>query len=136
VAHKILLVDDDEPIRDFLAEVLKNARYEVRTASDGHEALEQLESEEPDLLVTDLLMPRMDGYELCVEVRKASSVPIVAITGSGGPTDMERAFRSGADAFLPKPFDISELKTQIETLIAQHRARSSPSGPESIVVSE
>ena len=93
--------------------------------------LEQFELEPPDLVIADIRMPGMDGLELCREIRKTSTVPIVMMSGDERTSDMERAFRSGADAFLPKPFDIGELKTQIETLIAQRRARLSSLDPDS-----
>ena len=114
---KILVVDDDDAIRALVARMLKMAGYETCTARDGHEALEQFRAERPDFVVTDLVMPRMDGFELCRRVREFSSVPIIVMTGFGTIYRSE-AVRVGANLFLAKPFGADELLSHVASLLS------------------
>ena len=118
-AHRVLVVDDEEPTRTLLAEILSGEGYSVTAAADGYEALEKFRLEQPDLLITDLTMPVMDGYELCQRVREISQVPIIVITGLNLSDDgKEKAFSVGADSFLKKPFQTGELLAQVRALLA------------------
>ena len=118
--RKIQIVDDEPGLLDLLAEILATEGYEVVTSSDGIDALIQFSLEAPDLLITDLNMPRMDGSELCRRVRTQSSLPIIVMSATSfSAEDKAEAFRNGADAFLVKPFDLAELRTQIEALLAR-----------------
>jgi DNA-binding response OmpR family regulator len=115
--HKILVVDDTREIREFVADVLKIWGYEVSTAVDGYGAVDQFELDKPDMLITDLMMPRMDGYELCQIIRRSSSVPIVVMTALRGDEGAFEAFKAGADAFVPKPIDLGGFQIQVGALL-------------------
>jgi len=114
---KILVVDDCDAIREGMAEVLKKRGYEVATAVDGLDAIVQFVLFRPELLVTDLAMPKMDGFVLCRTLRAISSVPIIAVTGQLSGEARFKAFEAGADACLSKPFDIGELMAQVRRLL-------------------
>ena len=114
----VLLVEDNEAIRELLAGVLRRAGHEVLTASDGVEGLEQFHLQQPDLLVTDLNMPRMNGYELCHHVREISAVPTVLMTAAILDDRGIDPISGGVDAFLSKPFGSSELLAVIDSFFA------------------
>ena len=113
----MLIVDDDNAIRQLVARILEMAGYETCTARDGHEALEQFRAERPDLVVTDLVMPLMDGFELCRRIREYSSVPIIVMTGSG-IIERSEAVRAGANLLLTKPFGADELLSHVASLLS------------------
>jgi len=115
--HKVLAVDDDCSIRLLMVDLLTRAGYEVSTAKDGHDALEKFELDEPDLIITDLTMSCMDGYELCRKIRETSSVPILVVTAWAGLEEKCKAFEAGANAFMRKPFELPELWAQVEALL-------------------
>ncbi len=118
MAEKVLVVDDEDDIRELLVEVLVKDGYETCAAADGYEALQQFRAEKPNLLVVDLLIPRMNGYELCRRIRQSSSVPIAVITAIGTEEeDRTRAFDVGADAFLTKTFSSDEFLAQVHGLL-------------------
>jgi len=112
-----VLVADDEPrILTFLKVKLKASGYEVLTADNGLEALEQVQSQEPDLLVLDVVMPGMDGFETLKQVRALSSVPVIILSGKEANTDKVRGLELGADDYLAKPFSPDELVARIEAV--------------------
>ena len=113
---RILAVDDEERILNFLRSKLKASGYEVLTASNGLEGLEQAQTQEPDLIVLDLLMPRMDGLEMLKEVRSFSNVPVIILTARGTDVDRIKGLQLGADDYLPKPFNPDELVARIEAV--------------------
>ena len=113
---RILVVDDEERIVHFLTTKLKASGYEVLTAGDGVAGLEQAQAQEPDLIVLDLLMPRMDGLEMLKELRSFSSVPVIILTAKGADADRIKGLRLGADDYLPKPFNPDELVARIEAI--------------------
>jgi len=113
---RILVVDDEERIRNFLRAKLKASGYEVLTATNGLEGLEQAQAQEPDLIVLDLLMPKMDGLEMLKELRTFSEVPVIILTGKGADTDKIKGLQLGADDYLPKPFNPDELVARIEAI--------------------
>ena len=115
--HKVLVVDDRQEIRDLLADILKARGYAVSAATDGYDALTQFALDWPDLLITDLTMPGMDGYELCRITRGISSVPIMVITAQLGAEERSKALAAGADVFVSKPFDVAEFWSQVEALV-------------------
>ena len=117
MAKKILVVDDHQPIAILLVGFLKRSGFDTCTACDGREALEVFQREQPDLLITDVAMPHMDGLELSRQVRAISNIPIIIMTGGSG-RHLKAAFDAGADSYLLKPFDLVELKTQINLLLA------------------
>jgi two-component system KDP operon response regulator KdpE len=120
---RILVVDDEERILHFLTTKLKASGYEVLTAGDGVQGLEQLQAQEPDLVVLDLLMPRMDGLEMLKELRSFSAVPVIILTAKGADADRIKGLQLGADDYLPKPFNPDELVARIEAI----RRRLKPS---------
>jgi DNA-binding response OmpR family regulator len=113
---RILAVDDEERVLNFLRSKLKASGYEVLTASNGLEALEQAQAQEPDLIVLDLLMPRMDGLETLKELRTFSSVPVILLSAKGADTDRIKGLGLGADDYLPKPFNPDELVARVEAV--------------------
>jgi CheY-like chemotaxis protein len=110
VAH-ILLIDDDDSVRRSLAKILERAEHRVTAAADGAEGLRALQEDRPDLIITDVYMPEMDGIEILIRIRDADpELPVVVISGGGfAPADfvLEDASQLGADAILSKPFERS-----------------------------
>ncbi len=113
---RILVVDDEERIVHFLTTKLKASGYDVLTAGDGVQGLEQLQAQEPDLVVLDLLMPKMDGLEMLQQLRSFSSVPVIILTARGADADRIKGLKLGADDYLPKPFNPDELVARIEAI--------------------
>jgi len=112
----ILVVDDEERILNFLRSKLKASGYEVFTANNGVEGLEQAQAQEPDLIVLDLLMPKMDGLEMLKQLRSFSAVPVIILTAKGADADIIKGLQLGADDYLPKPFNPDELVARIEAV--------------------
>jgi DNA-binding response OmpR family regulator len=113
---RVLAVDDEERILNFLSSKLKASGYEVLTARNGIEGLEQAQAQEPDLIVLDLLMPKMDGLEMLKELRSFSAVPVIILTAKGADADRIKGLQLGADDYLPKPFNPDELVARIEAI--------------------
>jgi DNA-binding response OmpR family regulator len=113
---RVLLVDDEERILNFLRAKLKATGYDVLTASNGAEAIEQAQAQEPDLVVLDLLMPRMDGFETLKELRSFSPVPVIILSAKGADADKIKGLGLGADDYLQKPFNPDELVARIEAV--------------------
>jgi DNA-binding response OmpR family regulator len=113
---RILIVDDEERILNFLSTKLKALGYGVLTASNGLEALEQAQAQEPDLIVLDLIMPKMDGFETLKELRSFSSVPVIILSAKGADVDKIKGLGLGADDYLQKPFNPDELVARIEAV--------------------
>ncbi|MBM3132146.1 MAG: response regulator transcription factor [Chloroflexi bacterium] len=121
--YRILAVDDEERILNFLKSKLNASGYEVLTAQNGVEALEKVRAEEPDLVLLDVLMPRMDGIETLKQLRTFSSVPVIVLSAKGSDTDKVKGLNLGADDYISKPFNPSELLARIEAV--KRRANSS-----------
>jgi len=115
--HKILVVEDDERILNFLRSKLKASGYEVITASNGIQGLEQIHAQEPSLIVLDLLMPKMGGLDMLKELRNFSGVPVIILTAKGEDVDKIRGFELGADDYLTKPFNPEELVARINAVM-------------------
>ena len=113
---RILVVDDEERVLNFLRSKLRALGYEVLTASNGLEALEQAQAQEPDMIVLDLIMPKMDGFETLKELRSFSPVPVIVLSARGADVDKIKGFKLGADDYLPKPFNPDELVARIEAV--------------------
>lgn len=120
----ILVVEDDETSRNMLAYLLDKAGYQVRTAGDGREALEQSRSQHPDLIVMDVQMPVLDGYQAARECKNDPAlhhIPIVAVTAVAMVGDREKVFAAGFDAYITKPIVPEEVVAQIETMLPADR---------------
>lgn len=114
---KILVVDDESQITRVLRRSLTAHRYSVRTAADGLSALDTFHDWKPDLIISDLQMPEMDGIELCREIRKISSVPIIVLSVKGEERTKIEALDAGADDYVTKPFSIDELMARIRAAL-------------------
>ena len=112
----ILLVDDEERILNFLKTKLKMLSYEVILASNGVEALEQVQGQEPDLVVLDVMMPKKDGFETLKELRTFSPVPVIMLSARGDDSDRIKGLEIGADDYIAKPFNPDELVARIEAI--------------------
>lgn len=122
---RILIVDDDGGTREVLKTVLEKKGYSVEVARDGEEALEMALEGVPDLLLTDVMMPRMDGWTLVKRLRSRSEfalVPVIFLTQLTSADDRIRGFRLGADDYIPKPVDFDELVTRVERAVERRRA--------------
>ena len=113
----MLVVDDDDDIRLLLEELLRGAGYGVETANDGRAALRAFHVNPTDLVVLDLSMPELDGFETLERLRDLSDVPVILLTARGGEIDKVRGFRAGADDYVVKPFGRQELLARIEALL-------------------
>jgi DNA-binding response OmpR family regulator len=113
---RILVVDDEERILNFLSTKLKASGYGVFTAPNGVKGLEQVQAQEPDLVVLDLLMPKMDGLDMLKQLRTFSPIPVIILTAKGADTDRIKGLQLGADDYLPKPFNPDELVARIEAI--------------------
>ncbi len=114
---KILVVDDEELLVKGIRFNLQNDGYDVITGSDGLEALQLMQSEKPDLVILDIMMPRMDGLTACAKIRESSNVPIILLTAKTEDMDKLIGFDQGADDYLTKPFNILELKARVRALL-------------------
>lgn len=121
----ILIVEDEARSVRFLRAILEAAGYNVIVASDGHVALETISAQEPDLVLLDILLPRMDGYEVCRRVREFSSVPILMLSGKSDEADKVRGFNIGADDYLTKPFGAAELLARVRAVMRRARPATS-----------
>ncbi|MBY0012016.1 response regulator transcription factor [Paenibacillus typhae] len=114
----ILVVEDDKHVRRLLEAVLKREGYDVFTAEDGLKALEVLDVQHIDLIILDIMMPGMDGYEFAAEVRAANSqIPILMATAKHLPEDKKKGFRLGTDDYMTKPVDTEEMLLRIQALL-------------------
>ena len=112
----ILIVDDEDRIITFLKSKLKASGYEVLTASNGMEAIEQVKTHDPDLVVLDIVMPKKDGIETLKELREFSSIPVIMLSAKAADTDKIAGLTQGADDYLAKPFNPDELVARIEAI--------------------
>ena len=117
VAPTILVVEDESSIASFVALYLKNAGYTVRTASTGNDALTLAASEQPALIVLDLMLPDLDGIEVCKRIRQDSDVPILMLTARDEDVDKIIGLEVGADDYLTKPFNPRELVARIRSIL-------------------
>ncbi|MEL6322330.1 MAG: response regulator, partial [Cyanobacteria bacterium J06626_14] len=115
--RKILVVDDENAIRQILATRLSMGGYDVVVAANGEEALQVFAQEEPDLVVLDVMMPKLDGYSVCQELRKKTDVPIIMLTALGEIADRITGLEMGADDYLAKPFSPKELEARIKAIL-------------------
>ena len=122
----ILVVDDEPQITRVLKTTLSSHGYGIRTAADGDEALQTMKSWTPDLLITDLRMPNMDGLELCRHVRAHSQVPIIVLSVRGEERIKVQALDAGADDYVTKPFSTSELLARVRAALRRAMVKDEP----------
>lgn len=114
----VLVVEDDKNLKTLIIDNLKNNNYNTYEATNGEEALDALESNYVDLIISDIMMPNMDGFELIKELRRAEyNMPILIITAKGELRDKKQGFYLGADDYLVKPFNIEEMLIRVEALL-------------------
>lgn len=118
---KILIVDDDPHIRELVGLFLRNEGFEIYEASDGLKALELLESVKADMMILDVMMPNMDGWKLCAELRKSYDLPVLMLTAKGQTADKVKGFELGTDDYLVKPFEPVELVVRVKALLKRYR---------------
>jgi two-component system, OmpR family, response regulator len=118
---KILVVDDDPHIRELVHVFLRNAGLEVVEASDGVDALSKLDSVKVDLAVIDVMMPNMDGWELCQELKASLDIPILMLTAKAETANKLKGFELGTDDYLVKPFEPLELVARVNALLKRYR---------------
>lgn len=132
--EKILVVDDEASIRRILETRLSMIGYDVVTASDGEEALKTFRLSAPDLVVLDVMMPKLDGYGVCQELRKESDVPIIMLTALADVADRIAGLELGADDYMVKPFSPKELESRIRSVLRRRSNRTSAAGVVSLGV--
>ncbi len=117
---KILVVDDDVKIQMVVKIMLQKSDYEVRCVSSGLEAFQALAEYRPDLILLDVMMPGMDGYEVCRKLKadeKAKTIPVIMLTALGMGEDFEKALQNGADWYIVKPFNSRQLLSRVASLL-------------------
>jgi two-component system, cell cycle response regulator len=120
MARRILVVEDDEASRELVASILNEAGYLVTEAPDGHTALAQASAAKPDLVLLDLMMPGLDGFEVCRRLRRdpaTAPIPVIVLTAMGKAMDMDSAVSSGADDFVTKPIEPAALRTRVGAML-------------------
>lgn len=118
---KLLIIDDDAKLVQALELYLSKAGYEVITAADGLEGLQEMYAHRPDLIILDIMMPKMDGWKACRRIREVSDVPIIMLTARGQEYDKVKGLKQGADDYVAKPFGLKELETRVEAVLRRTR---------------
>jgi DNA-binding response OmpR family regulator len=121
MSQTILLVDDDESLRQVISQYLAQEGYRVISAGSGAEALKLFYSERPGAVLLDLMMPGMDGWEVCARLRELSDAPILLVTARTSQEDKLRGFRLGIDDYLSKPFSLAELAARLQAVLSRSR---------------
>ncbi len=114
---KILVVDDDQNICELLRLYIEKEGFEVVIANDGRKALEMFEQENPDLIMLDIMLPELDGWQVCREIRKKSQCPIIMLTAKGEVFDKVLGLELGADDYVVKPFEAKEVIARIKAVL-------------------
>ena len=115
--YKVLIVDDDKNIVDLLRMYLDKEGFETVSAFDGQEALAMFEAESPDLVLLDVMMPKMDGWQVCREIHRTSKTPVIMLTAKGETFDKVLGFDLGADDYVVKPFDVKEVLARVKAVL-------------------
>ena len=122
--YRIMIVDDDPHICELLSLYLNKEGYETLELHSGRHALEKLPNFAPQLIILDLMLPQMDGYQVCQEIRKTSAVPIIMLTAKGDVFDKVLGLELGADDYVVKPFDTKEVLARIKAVLRRYETRS------------
>ena len=129
---RILLVDDEQSIQTLLSYPLRKDGYHVTSAVDGREALQRFEEGRFDLVILDLMLPKLDGVEVCRELRSRSQVPIIMLTAKGSETDKVAGLEVGADDYITKPFSMREFRSRVKAALRRSRMGGEPLDEEPI----
>src|SRR5881396_2105388 len=120
--ERILIIEDETPMRTALADVLQGEGYRALTAADGKSGLRKAVEEKPDLILLDIMMPKLDGYAVCAELRRLENpVPVLMLTAKGQVEDRVTGLDAGADDYLVKPFSTEELLARVRALLRRSR---------------
>ncbi|MCB1881859.1 MAG: response regulator [Gammaproteobacteria bacterium] len=120
MTKKVLIVDDEQNIAISVEYLMRREGFDVSVAKDGEEGLSMIRSLRPDLVLLDVMMPKMDGFQVCAEVRAdadLNSVRIIMLTAKGREAEVEKGLSLGADAYIPKPFSTSDLVSRVNALL-------------------
>jgi DNA-binding response OmpR family regulator len=119
MSSKIVLIDDDKTLLRFLKEYLEGEGFQVITVDGGTKALKAFYSERPDLVILDIMMPGMDGWEVCARIREMADTPIILLTAKSSEADKMRGFRLGVDDYVVKPFSLAELTARAKAVLGR-----------------
>jgi DNA-binding response OmpR family regulator len=122
--QKILIVDDDENIAELISLYMTKECFETKIVYDGESALKEADNFEPDLILLDLMLPGIDGYQVCREVRQKSQVPIIMLSAKGEVFDKVLGLELGADDYLEKPFDTKELVARVKAVLRRYKVNA------------
>jgi len=124
VNSRLLIIDDDEKLNKLLTDYLGKMGFEVLSATLPSQGLEKLEREAPDLVILDVMLPEMDGFEVCRTIRQSSTIPVIMLTARGEVMDRVVGLEIGADDYLPKPFEPRELVARIQSVLRRVQAKN------------
>lgn len=127
MSFKILIVDDDQTLIQFLVDYLTGEGFDVISADRGQTALRLFFDERPDIVVLDVMMPGMDGWEVCARIRELADTPVILLTAKTSEADKLRGFRLGVDDYVTKPFSMAELTARVQAVLS--RAKTDDSQP-------
>ena len=130
MSNKILVVDDDLHICELLKLYLENENYTVYVANDGQAAVETFAAKSPDLVLLDIMLPKMDGWQVCREIRKTSSAPIIMLSAKGETFDKVLGLELGADDYVTKPFEAKEVMARIKAVLRRSKGDSEATAEE------
>ena len=133
--QKILIIDDDNNIAELISLYLTKECFETKIVNDGEQALKEFDSFQPDLLLLDLMLPGIDGYQVCREIRHTSDVPIIMLSAKGETFDKVLGLELGADDYIIKPFDSKELVARVRAVLRRFKVvkqTAAPSGEKSV----
>lgn len=123
MSSQILVVDDDKTLLRFLKEYLESEGFKVIIADRGPKALRAFYQERPDLVVLDVMMPGMDGWEVCARIRELAETPVIMVTAKDSEADKLRGFRLGVDDYVTKPFSMAELSARMQAILSRTAAQ-------------
>lgn len=127
--NKILIVDDDSNIAELISLYLAKECFDTQIVGDGESALRAVRSYQPDLILLDLMLPGIDGYQVCREVRASSNVPIIMLSAKGEVFDKVLGLELGADDYMEKPFDSKELVARVKAVLRRYKTATSAAAP-------
>ncbi len=128
--QKILIVDDDDNIAELISLYLTKECFETKIVGDGESALAAVASFEPNIILLDLMLPGIDGYQVCREVRATSSIPIIMLSAKGEVFDKVLGLELGADDYMEKPFDSKELVARVKAVFRRYKPSAAPAAPQ------